>query len=254
MAEAFFLDSSKIRWVFSRVFNKRLGDGVIVTIDGPAGAGKSSVAKRLANEIGFEFLDTGAMYRCVTLACLRKKVPLNEQNEVAAIARGIQIELNGTRVFLDGEDVSQEIRRPSISKSIGAIADNVMVREEMVTLQRRFTYGRDVVTEGRDQGTVAFPNAECKIFLTATPEERARRRVEQLISLGMDADYSEILTMQNQRDAEDTQREAGGLRSAPDSITVWTDGLSEEQVLTCLIEIVQSKQLALAGRIDTQTP
>ena len=221
---------------------------MIVTIDGPAGAGKSSVAKRLASEIGFAFLDTGAMYRCVTLACLRRKVPLHQLDEVAAVARSIQIELNGTKVFLDGEDVSQEIRRPSITKSIGAIADNVSVREEMVALQRRLTYGQDVVTEGRDQGTVAFPNAECKIFLTATAEERARRRVEQLIGLGMDADYTEILMLQNQRDADDTQREAGGLRSAPDSITVWTDGLSEDQVLMQLIEIVQSKQTSDSGR------
>lgn len=231
------------------VFKKRSGVGVIVTIDGPAGAGKSSVAKRLAKEIGFDFLDTGAMYRCVTLACQQRNVPLTRYDEVGKVARDVQIELRGNRVFLDGEDVSHEIRRPSITQSIRPVADNTSVREAMVAIQRIWTEGRNVVTEGRDQGTIAFPNAECKIFLTATPEERARRRVGQLIELGMDADYTEILDLQNQRDSHDTQRASGGLKAASDSITVWTDGMSEDQVLESLIEIVQSKQLAISGRI-----
>jgi len=221
---------------------------VIVTIDGPAGAGKSSVAKRLAMEIGFHFLDTGAMYRCVTVACLRQQLPLTQFEEVAAIAKSVKIEFRGPLVIMDGEDVSQEIRRPSITKSIRPIADNSSVREAMVALQRTWTDGRNVVTEGRDQGTVAFPNAECKIFLTATPEERARRRVGQLIELGMDADYQEILEQQNQRDSHDTDRPSGGLRSAPDSIAVWTDGLSEEQVLRSLVEIVQRKQQEMSNQ------
>ncbi len=229
------------------------GAGVIVTIDGPAGAGKSSVAKRLANEIAFDFLDTGAMYRSVTLACLRQELPLTQFDEVAAVARSVEIELKGSRVLLNGEDVSQEIRRPSITQSIRPIADNKEVRAALVAIQRRWTEGRDVVTEGRDQGTVAFPNAECKIFLTATPEERARRRVGQLIELGIDADYSEILALQNQRDHHDTQRESGGLKAASDSITVWTDGMSEEQVLQSLIQIVQSKRLALSGSMPAKT-
>jgi CMP/dCMP kinase len=230
-------------------FEKRVGGGVIVTIDGPAGAGKSSVAKRLAQEIGFHFLDTGAMYRCVTFACLRQQLPLTQFEEVATIARSIQIEFRGTLVFMDGEDVSQEIRRPTITKSIRPIADNPSVREAMVALQRRWTEGRNVVTEGRDQGTVAFPNAECKIFLTASPEERARRRVGQLIELGMDADYQEILEQQNQRDSHDTNRPSGGLKVAPDSVTVCTDGMSEVQVLQSLIEIVQRKQEEVSPRM-----
>ena len=226
---------------------------MIVTIDGPAGAGKSSVAKRLAKEIGFQFLDTGAMYRCVTLACLRKQLSLTDHFAVAEIARSARIELDHSQVFLDGENVSQEIRRSAISHSIRAIADNQTVREIMVSIQRQWTQGRDVVTEGRDQGTVAFPNAECKIFLTATSEERARRRVGQLIELGMDADYSEILENQNLRDTHDTQRESGGLRAASDSITVWTDGMSEDDVLNCLIEIVQKKRLTIAVKSEEST-
>jgi CMP/dCMP kinase len=224
---------------------------VIVTIDGPAGSGKSSVAKRLAREIAFEFLDTGAMYRCVTLACLQHQLPLDQVDDVAAVAKAILIELSAGRVFLNGHDVSEEIRKPSITQSIRHIADNTSVRAAMVELQRSWTDGRDVVTEGRDQGTVAFPNAECKIFLTANPEERARRRVRQLLELGIDADYQEILEQQNQRDSQDTKRESGGLRAAADSVTVWTDGMSEEQVLQSLIEIVQAKRLAMTTRIVT---
>jgi len=166
----------------------------------------------------------------------------------------VQIELTGPRVFLDGEDVSQEIRRPSITKSIRHIADNPLVRQSMVDMQRKWSDGRDVVTEGRDQGTVAFPSAECKIFLTASSEERARRRVVQLIELGMDADFHDILEQQNRRDADDTKRELGGLRLASDSIKILTDGMSEEQVLQHLIEIVQGKQLSLSGRMQSKCP
>ncbi len=216
---------------------------MIVTIDGPAGAGKSSVAKRLAQEIGFDFLDTGAMYRCVTLVCLRQELSLAESVRVAEIARSIQIEIRGQTVHLNGEDVSESIRHPKITKSIRPVADNVAVREAMVESQRRWVNGRDVVTEGRDQGTVAFPNAECKIFLTATSEERARRRVAQLIELGVDASYDEILEAQNLRDAQDTQRESGGLKPAIDAVTVWTDGMSEEEVLRRLVAIVDGKRL-----------
>ena len=221
---------------------------MIITIDGPAGAGKSSAAKRLAREIGFDFLDTGAMYRCVTLACLRQQLLLSRVDEVAAIARAVEIEMRENHVFMNGEDVSEEIRMPSVTQSIRPVADNASVRQALVAAQHRWTEGRDVVTEGRDQGTVAFPNAQCKIFLTATPEERAHRSVEQLIELGMDAHYEEILQQQNQRDVHDTMRESGGLKSAPDSITVWTDGMSEEQVLQKLVEIVQTKMPASASK------
>ena len=218
------------------------GKGLIVTIDGPAGSGKSSVAKRLASEIGFSFLDTGAMYRCVTLACLRKKMDLGQLQEVATIASQVQIEFFADKVVLDGEDVSEAIRTPSVTKSICALADNAAVRESMVAAQRRWTAGRDAVTEGRDQGTIAFPDAECKIFLTATPEERARRRVSQLLELGVEVSYEEVLEMQNQRDRQDTQRESGGLKQAMDSIMVWTDGMTEDEVLQSLVAIVGSKR------------
>lgn len=215
---------------------------MIVTIDGPAGAGKSSVSRRLAEEIGFSFLDTGAMYRCVTLACLQRNIDLSDEAAVASLADEISIDLDGDRILLDNKDVSLRIRLPDVTSCIKQIADNMRVRQAMVEAQRRWTEGRDVVTEGRDQGTVAFPHAECKIFLTATPEERARRRVIQLNDNGYAADYEEILAMQNLRDQQDMQREVGGLKTASDAVTVWTDGLREDQVLMRLIEIVREKQ------------
>jgi CMP/dCMP kinase len=215
---------------------------LIVTIDGPAGAGKSTVAKRLAREIGFDFLDTGAMYRCVTLACLRANISLEDPERVASIARRVQIDLAGTRVFLNSEDVTESIRTPTVTNSIRTVADNQSVRELMVTAQREWISGKNAVTEGRDQGTIAFPHADCKIFLTASPEERARRRVAQLIEIGVDASYDEILLQQNLRDAQDTKRKLGGLKPAEDAITICTDGMTEEDVLKSLVAVVQQRQ------------
>ena len=167
---------------------------------------------------------------------------LGQLQEVANIASKVQVEFFADKVVLDGEDVSEAIRTPTVTKSIWAIADNAAVRASMVAAQRRWTAGKDAVTEGRDQGTVAFPDAECKIFLTATPEERARRRVSQLLKLGVDVSYEEVLEMQTQRDQQDTQRETGGLKPATDSIMVWTDGLTEDEVLQSLVAIVGSKR------------
>lgn len=214
---------------------------MIVTIDGPAGAGKSSVAKRLSQELGYCFLDTGAMYRCVTLACLRRKIPLDDTHAIAALAMELQIELRNDSVWLDGEDVSVSIRTPEVTRSIKSIADNLQVRAAMVQAQRRWVQGKDVVTEGRDQGTVAFPDAPCKIFLTASAEERARRRLQQLLDAGIDADYDEILRLQQERDENDMKRPTGGLRPASNAITVNTDGMQENEVLDKLLHIVRDR-------------
>ncbi len=214
---------------------------MIVAIDGPAGAGKSSVAKRLADRLGFAFLDTGAMYRCVTLFCLDANIDLSDEGAVAEVAQRIEIRLDHERVWIDQREVTHEIRMPRVTREIKRVADNRLVRERMVEIQRLWSSRKDVVTEGRDQGTVAFPGAECKIFLTASPEERARRRVLQLMENGAQADYDEILRMQERRDQEDRSRPIGGLKKAEDAIEVRTDGLSEAEVLDCLEEIVRSK-------------
>ncbi|MFW5692610.1 MAG: (d)CMP kinase, partial [Thermoguttaceae bacterium] len=150
---------------------------MIITIDGPAGAGKSTVAKAVARRLGFRFLDTGAMYRAVALAGLRAGVDWSEPDELARVAEGLHIEVDGERTLLDGEDVTDAVRQSDVTAVTRYAADNPRVRDRLVQLQRELAAGRDVVTEGRDQGTVAFPEAERKFFLTAGPEERARRRL-----------------------------------------------------------------------------
>ena len=146
---------------------------MVVTIDGPAGAGKSSVARALARRLGYSFLDTGAMYRAVALAAQRRGVPWSDSQGLANLTRRITIRLSDDAVFLDGEDVTRAIRSPDITEATRHVADNVPVRRQLAHLQRQIAQGGEYVTEGRDQGTVVFPDARCKIFLTASAAERA---------------------------------------------------------------------------------
>ncbi len=226
---------------------------VVITIDGPAGAGKSTVAGRLAASLGFDFLDTGALYRCVTLACLRQHVDLADRRAVVAVAEQLNIQLNGTQVAMNGEDVSLAIREPDVTRNIGAIADNQAVRTLLTSIQRECAVGRRMVTEGRDQGTVVFPDSPCKIFLVASPEERARRRVKELGSKNIEVTYEEVLQMQEQRDARDAARPVGALRKATDAIEVCTDGLSFDEVVERLRQIVVER-LGLAPFKGTHDP
>jgi CMP/dCMP kinase len=214
---------------------------IVVTIDGPAGAGKSTVARMLAERLGFDFLDTGAMYRCVTLAARRAGIDTADATLVRELAEGLSIELSGTQVVLNGQDVSAAIRAPEVSTSIKAIADNVAVRRTLTELQRRWTEGRYVVTEGRDQGSEVFPDAPCKIFLVASSQERARRRCRELADRGEAADFDAILSQQNQRDSEDRSRPVGSLRKAAGSIEFCTDGKPLEQVVSELLAIVVNR-------------
>ena len=214
---------------------------MIVTIDGPAGAGKSSVARALAAELGFDFLDTGAMYRSVAWLALESQVSWDDSDHIVSLASQIDLVLNGNRVILNGEDVSQAIREPQVGKVIHHVADNQRVREQLVQLQRRLAAGKDMVTEGRDQGSVAFPDAECKIFLTARPEERARRRAAQLEGQGTIVPWQDVLVQQNDRDERDRCRPIGGLTPAEDAISFSTDGMSVEQVVESLKTLVRSR-------------
>ena len=215
---------------------------MIVTIDGPAGAGKSTVAKLLAEKLGFDFLDTGAMYRCVALQGLRQEVDLSDDEALAKIARTLDLEFDGAIVLLGGEDVTAGIRTPEVTSLIHYAADNLQVREAMVSLQRKLAFEDDVVTEGRDQGTVAFPEAECKFFLSASAEERARRRVEQMRQAGKDASLEEVLQQQNLRDQQDEAREIGGLKAADDALHVITDGMRPFEVVEHLERLVRLRR------------
>lgn len=214
---------------------------MIVTIDGPAGAGKSSVARKLAERLRFRFLDTGAMYRAVTLAALERGVDWNDQGELAALARHLSIELREHCVYVDGRDVTEQLRTAEVTALSRYAADNPGVRERLVQLQRDAARGQDVVTEGRDQGTVVFPQAECKIFLTATPRERARRRLLDLQRGGEETTLDEVLAAQQQRDLRDRTRAVGALIKAPDAIEVPTDGQSPEQVVDRLESLVRER-------------
>jgi cytidylate kinase len=215
---------------------------MIVTIDGPAGAGKSSAARELARRLGFRFLDTGAMYRAVTLAAKERDLNLADSGRLAQLVGEIRVDLDGDRVLLDGRDVTKDIRTFEITTSIQYAADNPAVRAQLVNWQRAAAEGRDVVTEGRDQGTVAFPHAECKIFLTADEEERARRRHRDLVARGEHVTFDEVLSAQHIRDERDRTRPVGALMIAADAIEVSTNGLSPAQVVARLEDIVRSKQ------------
>ncbi|MDX1943931.1 MAG: (d)CMP kinase [Pirellulaceae bacterium] len=213
---------------------------MIVTIDGPAGAGKSSIARRLAERLGFQFLDTGAMYRAVALAALRGGLGPEDGAAIARLAGELTLEMDGPRTFLDGEDVSQAIRTSEVSAAVYLAADNPAVRGRLVDLQRRIGGRRDTVTEGRDQGTVAFPQAECKIFLTASPEERARRRHGELAARGEAITLTEVFAQQAERDRRDSARAVGPLVKPAGAVEVWTDGLAPEEVVDRLVEIVRA--------------
>lgn len=221
---------------------------MIVTLDGPAGAGKSTAARGLAKRLGFRFLDTGAMYRAVALAAAKAGHDWNDADALPPLARLAKIELPGDRVLLDGVDVTTEIRRSQITSVTHYAANNPSVREHLVELQRRLAVGANVVTEGRDQGTVVFPDAECKFFLTADPEERARRRQLDLQARGESESLEDVLRQQNQRDESDTSRSVGPLIAAADAIHFSTDGLSQDEVIDRLEKIVREKMQKAEGR------
>ena len=214
---------------------------MIVTIDGPAGAGKSSAARGLARRLGFSFLDTGALYRAVTLAAMREGIDLADRSALAELASRLQLALTNDRVVMNGADVTDAIRTFQITSLTRHAADNQAVREQLTELQRRFAAGRDVITEGRDQATVVFPDAEVKIFLTAGETCRAERRYQDLLKRGEEVDFQGVLEKQRRRDQQDFERAVGGLAKAADSIEVDTDDLTPEQVIDRLEQVVRQK-------------
>ena len=214
---------------------------MIITIDGPAGAGKSTLAKLLAKRIGFEFLDTGAMYRAATVAISENEVDLNNRKEVLNLVDDLAIEFDGNQCLLNGRDVSKLIRTPEITKSVSAVADHPEIRNKLVELQRLIARGGQYVCEGRDQGTVAFPDAPVKFYLTASPEERAKRRWIELRGQGIKVEYDEVLKQQNKRDKLDQSREFGPLVAAEDAVELNTDDLTLVDVLEKMTDVIEQK-------------
>lgn len=212
---------------------------MVIAIDGPAGAGKSTVARALAGRLGITYLDSGAMYRCVALAALRAGADLDGAGAVAAIARSLTLGLGDGRLELDGEDVSEAIRAPEVSAAASRVSVHPGVRDAMVERQRSLIEAGDYVAEGRDIGTVVSPEAPLKVFLTASPSERARRRAAETGEHTRD-----VLDSQAARDERDTEREHGALRAAEDAVELDTTGLDVDAVVERLAALARERGLA----------
>ncbi len=213
----------------------------VIAIDGPAGSGKSSVARALAERLDLEYLDTGAMYRAVAYAVLRNGGDPEDHEFVANLARGIDIDVGSLGVFVDGVDATLEIRGPSVTRAVSVVAANRDVRSELVSQQREWAERRGGgVLEGRDIGTVVFPDAELKVYLTADVEERARRRAQEVTDL----DYETVAADIARRDAYDTNRTNDPLSEADDAVKVDTTGLTLEQVVDRVVSLLSEGEPA----------
>jgi cytidylate kinase len=212
---------------------------MVIAIDGPAGAGKSTVARALAERLGFTYLDSGAMYRCVALAGAEREIDFDDAAAMGGLASSLEIELDSDRVELDGRDVSAAIRSPEVTAASSKVSVHPGVREAMVARQRELIAAGRYVAEGRDIGTVVSPEAPLKVFLTASPEERARRRAEQT---GGDPDA--VLDAQRERDARDESREHSALRAAEDAVELDTTGLPLDQVVDRVVTLARQRGLA----------
>jgi CMP/dCMP kinase len=212
---------------------------MVIAIDGPAGAGKSSVARAVAAELGFTYLDSGAMYRCVALAAIERGVGLDDGEALGPLASELEIGLEGQRVLLGERDVSAAIREPAVTAAASRVSVHPQVREAMVARQRRLIAAGRFVAEGRDIGTVVSPEAPLKVFLTASDEERARRRAAQT-----GEDCESVLDAQRRRDARDSEREHGALRPADDAVELDTTGLGLEEVVGRVVALARERGVA----------
>jgi cytidylate kinase len=212
---------------------------MVIALDGPAGAGKSTVARAVATALGFTYLDSGAMYRCVALAALERGIDPDDGDGTADLARSLRIELDGARVAVDGRDVSAAIREPAVTEAASLVSVHAGVREAMVARQREMIAAGRYVAEGRDIGTVVSPDSPLKVFLTASDEERARRRAAET-----GEDVGAVLAAQRKRDQRDVTRELSALRPADDAVEIDTTGLTLEQVVERVVALARERSLA----------
>lgn len=219
---------------------------ISVAIDGPSGAGKSSIAKMVARELGFIYVDTGAMYRSIALFVLNNKVSTTDEKAVEKLLPNIKIDIkfseeNGQQIFLNGEDVTDKIREPHMSMAASNVSAMGSVREFLFNLQRESTKKYNTIMDGRDIGTVVLPNADIKIYLTATSQERARRRYTDFMENGNEIDYQTVLADIEKRDYNDMNRKIAPLKKAKDAILLDTTTLSMEDTKNKIIEIIKEK-------------
>jgi len=222
----------------------------MIAIDGPAASGKSTLGEKVAANLGYLYFDTGVMYRAVTLAALRELGAVSDEEAVSRLAERVQIDVqppskaDGRKcdVLLDGKDITWDIRKSRVEAHVSEVSAYPVVRREMTAQQRRIGQRGKVVMVGRDIGTVVFPEAELKIYLDASVEERARRRYEEVIARDGDADYSKILEAMKIRDKKDSSRKIAPLKPAPDAVIIGTDGVSIEQVVDQVMGLIESRR------------
>lgn len=215
----------------------------VVAIDGPAGSGKGTITKNVEKKLGFLNLDTGATYRCVALETLRNNLRLDQETEIIKIAKNIKIEIDNKGdkdiIYLNGEDVSTKIREKEVTAIVSQVSSIISVREEMVKVQRNLAKGKNVIVEGRDIGTVVFPNADLKIYLDASEEIRAQRRYKENQEKGIDMTYEEVLENVRMRDYNDMHKKVGALKKAEDAIIIDSTNLTIEEVTDKVIEEIE---------------
>lgn len=214
----------------------------IVAIDGPSGTGKGTVTSELARKLNLVYLDTGAMYRCVTLKLLNEKIDFEDTESIKNAIKNMKMELNSDKIMLDGVDVTRTIREDPVNSNVSQVSHIVEVRQAMVELQRKMSEGKEVILEGRDIGTNVFPNANVKIYLDATPEERARRRYLQNKENGIEMPYEEILESVKNRDFIDSTREIAPLKKADDAIYVDSSDMTIDEVVERIKKIISEKR------------
>jgi cytidylate kinase len=216
---------------------------MIIAVDGPAGSGKGTVTKRIEKELGFLNLDTGATYRCVALEVLRKKISVEDEEKVIEIAKNINIEINNLGekdiILLNNEDVSKEIRTKEVTAIVSQVSSIIPVRKIMVEVQRKLAQGKNVIVEGRDIGTVVFPNADIKIYLDANEEIRAQRRYKENLENGINTTYEEVLENVKMRDYNDMHKAVGALKKADDAIVIDSSKMTIDEVVEEIKEIIE---------------
>lgn len=225
--------------------------GYVVALDGASGTGKGTVTRYVAQKLGLVTIDTGALYRCITLLVLDNNIPLENIEEIAKLTKEMKVDLkieDGKQlVFLNGKDVSVEIRTPRVTSYVSKVSAIKEVREEMTHIQRKLAEGKNIIMEGRDIGVTIFPNADVKIFLECSAEERAKRRVKQNAENGIETSYEEVLESIKNRDFLDSTREVSPLRKAEDAIVVSTDGCKDseggEKVYQVVYQCLKDKKL-----------
>ena len=213
----------------------------IITVDGPAGSGKSTIAKIIAKKYGFTYLDTGAMYRMIALYALENSIDLQDSKAIETMLKNTKLDIVGNQFFLNGKDVSDEIRTPRVSAIVSPVSAIKEVRVKLVDLQREISKGKSVILDARDIGTVVFPSGDVKIYLVASPEERAKRRLKEYEEKGVEADYESVLASIKERDFIDSTRKESPLKKAEDAHEIDSSTMSIDEVVEVISKYIDEK-------------